>query len=232
MAGFQFLTYGSFNPIMNAGDILRPVDNQLTRDVRKLVELSNGKGASVVGNYGHLLRGEGLAVYNAIHLVNVNREIYAKLFDITQSESDALFNQFRGISFDTIGAANTTGATVIFPGNVGAVAFDHDIISWDDTDDSLISNIQTGIIGSSDKGYDLFWNGRLSQAVPVDTKLRLALPCVTEHSWITRYPLMAGGEELVDVALRGVYGRIEVKAQNLEQAQACLKQLTISLPKT
>ncbi len=230
MVCFQFLTYGSFNPIMNAGDILRPVDNQLTRDVRKLVELSDGKGASVIGNYGHLLRGEGLAVYNAIHLVNVNRSIYAKLFDITQDESDALFNQFRGISFDNIGIANTTGATVIFPGNVGAVAFAHSVINSSNASNSLISNIQTGVIGKSDKGFELFWNSRLSQPVPVDAKLTISLPCGTGNSWMTRYPLMAGGEELVDAALRGISGRIEVEAQTVEQAQECLKQLTVSLP--
>ncbi|MDD1009925.1 hypothetical protein M5G27_20825 [Pseudomonas shahriarae] len=228
---FQFLTYGSFNPIMNAADILRPVDNQLTRDVRKLVQLSDGKGASVIGNYGHLLRGEGLAVYNAIHLVNVNREIYAELFDITQDESNTLFNQFRGISFDNIGNANTTGATVIFPGSVGAVAFDHNIINSSNTVDSLITNIQTGVIGKSEKGFNLFWNSRLSQPVPVDANLTITLPCATGNSWMTRYPLIAGGEELVDVALRGVSGRIEVETQNLDQAQACLKQLAISLPK-
>lgn len=228
MVAVQCVVFASFNPIMRAKDILTPVDSQLTRDVRALVTESNGSGVSVVGNFGHLLRGEGLAVYNAIHLVNVDRRIYANLFGISNDESDKLFNQFRGISFDNVSTLNDSGATVIFPATVGGKAFTHDIINREVTDGSLIDHIETKLVKHEDNVYELIWNSRLSKPTSLNSRLSLSIPCTVKDSWLTRYPLPVGGEPLEEVALRGLAGKIEIQSESLESAERCLKALSIS----
>ncbi|QNR46180.1 DUF7657 domain-containing protein [Pseudomonas chlororaphis] len=229
MVSCQLIVYGSFNPIIKARDILTPADTQLTRDVRALISESDGGGVSVVGNYGHLLRGEGLAVFNAIHLVNVERDIYTNLFMMSREYSDSLFNQFRGISFDNIGAINASGATVIFPANVGGVSFDHDLLNRDRDDDSLVGQVETGLIKQEGRKFELLWKARLLTQIPIGSRLAISTPCVISESWLTRYPLLSGGEDLVDVALRGVAGRVLIHAENLDQAQSCLKALSVSV---
>ncbi|WP_456256283.1 DUF7657 domain-containing protein [Pseudomonas iridis] len=228
MVVVQCVVFASFNPIMRAKDILTPVDSQLTRDVRALVSESNGHGVSVVGNFGHLLRGEGLAVYNAIHLVNVDRRIYANLFGISNDDSEKLFNQFRGISFDNIGALNAAGATVIFPATVGGKAFAHDVVNRKVNGDSLIDHIETKMVKQENNLYELIWNARLSKPTSLHSRLSLSVPCTVKTSWLTRYPLPVGGEPLEDVALRGLAGKIEIQSENSENAERCLKELSIS----
>lgn len=229
MAAFQVVVYGSFNPIIKAKDILNPVDSQLTRDVRALVSRSNGEGVSVIGNFGHLLRGEGLAVFNAIHLVNVDRNVYSKIFEISNDYSNTLFNQFRGISFSNIGSIDASGATVIFPANVGAKSIDHDVIERNKTPNSLIERAETVFIKQKNNKFEVLWNSRLSRPTPLDSRLVLSIPCTIDSSWLTRYPLPIGGEALEDVALRGLAGRVVIQAETQDQAQNCLKELSLSV---
>lgn len=228
MVAVHCVVFASFNPIMRAKDILTPVDSQLTRDVRALVAESNGGGISVVGNFGHLLRGEGLAVYNAIHLVNVDRHIYSNIFGISNEESDKLFNQFRGISFDNVATLNASGATVIFPATVGGKAFAHDVVNREVKGSSLIDRIETKMVKQTDNVYELIWNARLSRPTSLNSRLSLSMPCAVQDSWLTRYPLPVGGEPLEEVALRGLAGKVEIRSQSSESAERCLKELSIS----
>lgn len=229
MVAIHCLIYASFNPIMRAKDILTPVDSQLTRDVRALVSQSDGQGLSVVGNFGHLLRGEGLAVYNAIHLVNVDRHIYSNLFGISDENSDKLFNQFRGISFDNVTALNSSGATVVFPATTGGKPFAHDVINGEKRQGSLIDHVQEKLVSQENGNYVFIWNSRLTQPTSESARLVLTASCTINSSWLTRYPLPVGGEPLEDVALRGLSGKVEILSTSAENAERCLKEMSVSI---
>lgn len=232
MAFAHIFIYGSFNPIMHAKDILKPVHSQVINDWLALYKKNGDKPFGLIGSYGHLLRGENLPALEAIHLANVTTKHYKDVFpDLSDSEIDQLFNQFRGIAFANVEKMNASGATVIFPVRPYAVPFtnavEHD--SNVGSVDSLSSEHVT--VSASRISSDHFlvrWESSLLSPMPISEYLVLHMSCVAADSWVTRFPVVIAGSPVVPVALRGVAGQIIVQAPTGEAAEKCVSGLRIS----
>lgn len=233
MALVHIVTFGSFNPLMQAGDILLPVDSQVTRDWKALYHKNNERPFAVVGNnYGHLLRGEGLEALEAIHLVNVDRQLYAETFPyLSEAEIDSLFNQFRGIAFDNIEKVDTSrgDATAFFPVKPHTVLFAHEVIEDASIGDTLLAGeITTAVIRKDRSSFDVRWKSALGQPLAIDAPLLLSIVCDVEDSWVTRFPIVFGGSKITDVALQGIAGEVTVNAKTEEEALECISKLKIT----
>src|SRR5690348_9055332 len=135
MALAQVVIYGSFNPIMRAKDILRPVRSQVINDWLALYKENGERSFATIGNYGHVLRGENLPALEAIHMVNVEPKIYHEVFpSLTSEQINELFNQFRGIAFANVQTINAGGPTVIFPVRPHTVSFANIVTNEKDKD--------------------------------------------------------------------------------------------------
>lgn len=224
-------TFGSFNPIMDASTILRPVDSQLMRDWRALHVLAGGRPLAVVGNYGHLLRGEGVPALEAIHLVNVDPDVYGEVFnEIPGAQRERIFNQFRGISFRNAPGYDASGLTAFFSLRPHAVSFKHVVESGVAVGPMLGDNVEVTLVERKDlTRYAVHWNAHLNQALPAEQPLRLGFACKVQNSWLTRYPL--GGGDLADdaVALQGLAGEVTVLARSEEAARACVGAVSVSV---
>lgn len=226
------IIYGSFNPIMDASTILRRVDSQTMRDWKALYKMNHEQPFGVVGNYGHLLRGEGVPALEAIHLVNTDREIYAQVFpEVRVGDRDRLFNQFRGIGFRNVSKYDAAGLTAFFPARLHSVPFPHDIDSGRDAGTPLNHAIELGSVERKDLSrFVVYWKGALISPTPIDTRLRLKLDCKVDASWLTRYP--TGGAKLPGdaVSLQGMAGELLVFAGSEEAAAKCVRKMIISDP--
>jgi hypothetical protein len=230
MTAVQVLVFGSFNPVMRARDIMTPVDSQLIRDWKALYNKNNNKPIAIVGSYGHLLRGEGLEALEAIHLANVNREIYFRVFpELSSAEVDVLFNQFRGIAFDNVAKFDVRGLTVFFPAEGHSVSFSHDVVLRVGTGTGLLNGGATSVVSRHDNAsFDVFWKGALLGPMPIEERLSLVLGCSVQYSWMTRYPLTAPGAPMVDVALEGIAGHLVINADNESDVKTCVSRMAVN----
>ena len=184
-----------------------------------------------VGSYGHLLRWEGLEALEAIHLANVDRQVYSDVFPyLSDSELDGLFNQFRGIAFDNIEKMDASrGATAFFPIREHAVSFTHEVIQ--DTvgsDTLLISKVSATSTSKSATSFVIHWKSILKQPLLIDEPLILSVVCMVEDSWVTRYPVVIQGSDLTEVALQGITGEMTVRAVTESQALDCISTLRVT----
>ncbi|WP_286891875.1 DUF7657 domain-containing protein [Achromobacter sp. UBA2119] len=230
MALAHVVIFGSYNPIMRASDILSPVNSQLVTDWKALYEKNGRTPFAIPGNYGHLLRGEGLPAFEAIHLVNVNQDIYRKIFPhLNEAELDRYFNRFVGISFDNISRPEVRGATVAFELIPKAVAFGHQVERGQAPGRGLLETkpaVHIREMGTN--AYDVRWKGRLNTPLPIDHEMKLLLPCDVRQTWLTRFPTPEPTVAASDgVALRGVLGVLRVVAMNASEAKRCGEALSI-----
>jgi len=230
MAVVHVLVFGSFNPIMRGSDIMSPVKSQFMTDWKALYDKNGGQPFAVKGNYGHLLRGEGLSAFEAIHLVNVGPGVYHRLFpDLSETEIDQYFNRFVGIAFDNIDHAESRGATVALALKPKAVPFTHQIILGQGEGSNLLETVPKTEVGESPAGgLVVRWTGKLSTPLPITRQLVLALPCEVESSWLTRYPTSAPTAAAADgVALRGLSGEIRILTGNAIEVRQCVESIAI-----
>lgn len=224
---FHVISFGSFNPIIKAEHILVPVDTQVTRDIRKLIEFADAKPLSIIGNYGHVLRGEGLPVYNAIHLVNVDKNIYFNHLKIQEHEWDKQLNLFRGISFGNVESTNYEGATIIFPADIGGLPFVHQIVHVNADHTSLANEIHISEINLVDTGFRIHWSASLINDQAISKEFNIYIPCEVTQSWLTRYPVSDGSSDLLDYKLAKLAGAINIVAESESAAIGCVRQMII-----
>jgi hypothetical protein len=232
MAIVQIVVYGSFNPIMRAADILRPVDSQLVNDWRALYKKNGDRPFATIGNYGHVLRGENLPALEAIHLANVDPHVYKRIFpNLSMAEIQRFFDQFRGIAFANVGKIDATGPTVVFPVEPHTVPFQNVIakkVAGEAADTLLSSPAEVNIEASSPGSYIARWQSSLTVPLPIDKVLILHLSCSASMSWTTRFPVVLPGSPVVPVALRGLAGKLTVSAPNSEIASKCVSQMRVT----
>lgn len=236
MVGMTFvhvIVFGSFNPVMSADDILRPVDTQVTRDWKALYEKNSYKSFGILGNYGHTLRGEGLAALEAVHLANVKPYRYSAIFpSLTFAQINALFNGFRGVGFANLpGQApeDTQAATLFFPLEPHGVTFAHTTVV-SGPGPSLSGGVSKKAYKLGAGSFGVYWESALTLPLAISAPLVLSLNCPVKGSWLTRYPVTIVGAPLVDVALQGVAGEVVVSAVSEVQALKCVSMLKVSLP--
>lgn len=230
MAVMHVAVFGSFNPIMRGSQIMEPVDTQLTRDLRALLQKAGGEPFAVVGNYGHVLRGEGLPMLEAIHLVNVDRDVYRRVFPmLSEEELESLFNHFRGISFDNVPHYQATGLTAVFPIDRYGVAFDHTVHEAAATAETLLSGIEIVAKVPGPAGVTIYWKSTLRDPLSIDEPLELTAACPMTRTFLTRFPtggpLLASGE-----SLRGIAGRATFGEMTEAEAEACAASIMLAVP--
>jgi hypothetical protein len=226
----QTIVFGSFNPVMAAWRITDPVDSQVVRDWRALYRMNNEKPIAVVGNYGHLLRGEGLAALEAIHLANVDDNILSALFpQLSEGERNEMFNRFNGVAFG-LAPRVAIGATNVFPAEGYAVAFRHTITLSKSPSQSAAGPVDVLATMETQSGtVNVWWQGVLRDPADVAAALSLDLPCKVTSSWVTRFPLAIQGEALVGTALKGIGGRIELDTPDVKAASICAGHLAVTV---
>ena len=227
MAVVHVVIYGSFNPVMRATDVLEPVDSQVTRDWKELYALNSHRPIAVIGNYGHLLRGEGLAAYEAIHLANVPLERYAELFpQLSDQQVDAYFNRFHGVAFG-LQRDITPGATTFFPAEGYAVPFAHTLGEGIGKEPS-IAGVPTAVASRERSGdhFEFWWGTAIAGTVHPEAELRITLPCPASDSWVTRYPYPMQG---TTSPLSGIAGRLVLLAATQSEAEQCLAGMVVTV---
>lgn len=226
------VVFGSFNPVMRASDIMRPVDTQLVRDWKALHRMNHGRPLAVVGNYGHLLRGEGLEALEAIHLKNTDDDIYARVFpEVRESDRHRVFNQFLGITFDNVPGYRAYGVVATFPVSLHSVAFPHVVDAGRRGAIAINGPVQVADVERRDVSrFIVHWNSKLQMPLPISARLVLHPKCKVYASWMTRYP--TGGARLGEgrVALRGIAGQLVLGARSAGEAAACAQSLLVSSP--
>lgn len=231
MTVVHIIIFGSFNPVMQAADILRPVDTQVTRDWKALYEKSDGKSFGILGNYGDVLRGEGLAALEAIHLANVNPSIYSGIFpNLTFTDVSKLFNGFRGIAFANIpgtGPADVAAVTLVFPLKPHSVSFAHSTVV-NGSGPAISGGVSAAAYKDGEGFFSVYWESTLTSPLGIDTPLVLSLGCPVRTSWLTRYPVSIVGAPLVDVALQGLAGEVVVPAKTKGDALKCVSTLKVT----
>lgn len=231
MALLHVLVFGSFNPVIRASLIMDPVDSQLTRDWKALLKKNSDRPFSVVGNYGHLLRGENLPAFEAIHLANVDREKYRQLFPmLSETELKTTFNHFRGIAFGNIPSYQVPGLTAIFPVDLHGVAFTHTLGGEPQPQLNLLVGHATTYLVDAPGGMVVYWQGTLSRPLPIDAALELQLSCAANDSWLTRYPVSGPLLPQGDVALQGIAGHFRLPKVGEGEAAQCAASLVVASP--
>ncbi|HYG07194.1 MAG TPA: hypothetical protein VD865_12430 [Stenotrophomonas sp.] len=227
MAVVHVLVFGSFNPVIRASLIMDPVDSQLIRDWKALLQKNGGQPLSVIGSYGHLLRGENLPAFEAIHLANVDRGKYRELFPMLDDVAlTTTFNHFRGIAFANIPVYQVSGLTAIFPVDWHGVAFTHSLSREPRGERNLLTGEPTVSVVQTPDGTVVYWQASLAHPLPINAPLELALPCVADESWLTRYPL-GGGLVPEGVALQGVAGHFRLPGGGEREAAACAAAMAL-----
>lgn len=221
--------YGTFNPLMRAADIMRPVDSQLVRDWKALHAFGGGRPIAVPGDYGNLLRGEGLEAMEAIHLANVDEADYARAFpELPRGQVGGVFDRLLGIGFENLPRMRKLGLQVTFPLREHAVAFPHAIATAPPADPPLGGPVRVSLVEPRGNGlYAAYWNGSLDMPLPIDAPLALYAPCSIEASWLTRFPYAVPALPRGQVALRGVAGELVVAAGSTEAAAKCARGLAL-----
>lgn len=208
--------FGSFNPLMRASDILRPVDTALIDNWKALQQKVN-RPIAIPGSYGHVLRGEGLPALEAIHLANVDMDRYKALFpEIGDQARNEVFNQFRGIGFANVGAVEG-GVTYKFPLQGRAVEFEHGVIEGPAT-----GQLVQGGVAEEDGAFVLRWSLLLQRDLDIDARLTLTTSCPFESSWLTRFPVNSDGG-----SLSGLAGTLVLKAPSRLEAELCAKNVSL-----
>ncbi|MDH0735237.1 DUF7657 domain-containing protein [Achromobacter spanius] len=230
MAVAHVLIFGSFNPVMRGSDIMDPVRSQFVNDWKALYKKNDGKPFAVAGNYGHLLRGEGLAALEAIHMVNVDPDSYRRVFpELSDEQIRNYFNRFLGIAFDNFSNLDPKSITMVFPLRPHAVSFAHQVVfKTSDITGLLAHPPRVSQPEFSGAGYRVRWSGWMNIPLPIDRTLKLALPCDVGHSWLTRSPSPVGAEVAADgVSLRVLSGEFTVLSESSEKARQCVQALTV-----
>lgn len=221
----SIFTFGSFNPVMRASDIMRPVDTAFIRGWKQLYVL-NGRHPFGIGSYGHVLRGENLPALEAIHMANVAPAVYANLFrDLTKEEVASSFNKFVGIAFSNIKNPDLKGVTIFLPIEKYAMDFSARYQNGQKLGANVLSGPPKYQITSSDEGYfDIWWNDTLIPGVASQKRLVVLAPCMTSSSWVTREPSAYIGS---DVSLLPVVdGHIKIIASTEAGAISCARGIT------
>lgn len=234
MCVVSVIVYGSFNPVMRARDILRPVHSQLVNDWNALYRYNNDRPFGTIGHYGDVLRGENLPALEAIHLVNVNPKMYEKVFPtLSSTEIHDLFNQFRGIAFANVPAMDAGGATVVFPVKPYTVSFPNEVVEGaplkGDTAALAASAVTVSDVVDRGGSYVVFWGASLAAPLPIRDVLQLRADCQVRHSWLTRYPVVIPGAPVVPVALQGLAGQLTVAAASPDAARQCAQSLQFGI---
>jgi hypothetical protein len=222
------ITFGSFNPVMRASDILRPVDTAFVRGWKQLYVL-NGRHSFGIGSYGHVLRGENLPALEAIHMANVKLSVYAKLFpDLTRQEIDRTFNKFVGIAFSNIKSPDLAGVTVFLPIEKHAMDFSMPQAT-DKTHvyaDVLAGPLKYRIAPSGHEQFDVWWSDTLIPGIAAQKRLSISAPCAISSSWLTREPSAYVGSDASPLPV--VEGRLEISAPVEAEAIACARKIAVS----
>ncbi|TQL65496.1 hypothetical protein [Delftia sp. HK171] len=236
MAVAHVFIFGAFNPIMRASDILGAANSQLLKDWKALYEKNNQHSFAIKGNFGHLLRGEGLPALEAIHLANVDDAVYKALFpELSAEERSTYFNRFLGIGFDNLNKIDPRGATFVFPLHENAVPFVHEIkYRTEKNASNLLMQEPVSIVNEAPQGtgYSVYWTGVLNKPVGIDRKFFLALPCHVKNSWLTRSPIPEVNDSEDGVSLRLLSGKFDVdNVDNVgkDQALACAKNISVAV---
>jgi len=230
MAIAHVVVFGSFNPVMRGSDIMEPVHSQLITDWKALYEANNNRPFAVDGNFGHLLRGEGLPALEAIHLVNVDTSIYRSIFpELSDEELNLYFNRFVGIAFANVDRVDPRGATVAFALKPRSVVFNHRVVSEASQGPTLLLQPPKGTISRlSDKLYKAQWSGVLNAPFELSRVFTLALPCETSDSWITRSPIPGvDGAASDGTSLRLITGEMIVDAETEVAAAQCIETMKV-----
>ncbi|HXE11696.1 MAG TPA: hypothetical protein VN633_06235 [Bryobacteraceae bacterium] len=218
------VTFGSFNPVMRASDIMRPVDTAFVRGWKQLYVL-NGQQSFGIGSYGHVLRGENLPALEAIHMANVTPSVYAKLFpDLTKQEIEKTFNKFVGIAFSNIKSPDLRGVTVFLPIERYAMNFSATPQAIGEAGaDVLAGPIKYNITSSGHGRFDVWWSGTLISGVAAQKRLLVSAPCAIFSSWLTREPSAYVGSDVSPLPV--VEGHLGISASAEADAIACAKKI-------
>ena len=225
--------FGSFNPIMRSSDILRPVNTQVTRDLKALYTAAGNRPVATVGNFGHLLRGEQLPAYAAIHLVSVSRDDYARAFpELTPHDIEVLFNQMRGLRFDNVLRYDARGLTATMPvlahshlipargirSKRGAPAEPIIVLAGP----VRVSEVRRTTISQ----FEVMWKSELRHRFPLSTPLAFYADCRIDKVVAARYPIDYS-KDSGEVLLRGLVGKLTVQASTEATARKCVETVRI-----
>lgn len=231
MAVVHVIVFGSFNPIMNANNIMRPVESQLIKDWKALYQMNNKSPFAVLGNFGHLLRGEGLPALEAIHMVNVDNSVYDSIFtEVPKDQRGFLFNRFLGIAFDSIENPDfNRGLTKVFPLHRHGVGLKHGFSSIATKDAESLGNVGVKVEETSKSGvWSVFFTGFMYRERGLSESLEFSLGCTVDGSWVSRFPI-SGVEEASDgISLRGVIGLIQVEGVDKKSVEGCVKAIQLA----
>ena len=231
MAVVHVIIFGSFNPILNANSIMRPVESQLVKDWKALYQVNDKRPFAIPGNFGHLLRGEGLPALEAIHMVNVDSSVYDSIFEeISEEQRKSLFNRFLGIAFDNIKNPDLNrGLTKVFPMHIHGVSLKHEFSLGAMKDVGSLENISVKISETSKSGiWDVFFTGFMRREVNLSAPLEFVLTCSVDGSWVSRFPISGVEEALDRISLRGVIGVIQVNHPDKDSVERCINAIQLA----
>lgn len=231
----HLVIFGSFNPLMRAKDILAPVQTQLTEDWKALFAANGSVPIATIGNFGHLLRGENLAAMEAIHLVNVQDDAYARTFpELTLADRQKLFNQMRGIRFDNVGEYDASGLTAIIPvmPHTYRIPTEARLVARSELEgiESLNESVVvSGIEQTGVAGFRVHWKSVLGEPIPLDAALIHNSDCRVGSVDLTRYPVDITAYS-GRVMLRGLAGVTVFHTGSSEAAALCAASLRLTSP--
>lgn len=235
MSVVHIIVFGSFNPLMRAADILSPVNSQFVTDWKALYA-ENGYKPFGSGNYGNVLRGEGLPALEAIHMANVDPAIYRSVFpEIPADKQGSTFNNFKGLAFANSIAfdsndLNLAAPTVVLSLERHGVALRHEIMRGSAAGKNLLTDLPTTSVRARGDGiFDVRWQGVLVKPLPVETEFDLYLKCQVVDSWLTRLPGSIPGEKVSGEALQVAVGRLGIKAADEQAATACVRSMSVEV---
>lgn len=227
----HMVVFGSFNPIINANNIMRPVESQLVKDWKALYQMNGNVPFAMPGNFGHLLRGEGLPALEAIHMVNVDKSVYDSIFtEIPRDQRESLFNRFLGIAFDNIEDPDfTRGLTKFFPLHKHGVGLSHNFSLIATKDAESLRNINVHVGEAAKSGvWNVFFTGFMNRELDLSDPLEFALTCAVNDGWVSRFPISGVKEVSGRISLRGVMGMIQVNGANKDSVESCVKAIQLA----
>ena len=221
------VTFGSFNPVMRASDILRPAETPFVQGWKQLYAL-NGYRPFGIGNYGHVLRGENLPALEAIHLANVDPAIYAKVFpELTHQEVEDAFNKFVGIGFSNAPRPDLSGVTIQLPIELHAPNFSDGDQPQAGAPNALSGPVQFRVDNANNGEFDIWWSGVLKAGAPASKRLKVSGPCDARSLWLTRQPSAFMGAEGARLLI--AQGHLVVHAASETDAMSCAHDVALSV---
>lgn len=228
LTGFLALstvTFGSFNPVMRASDILRPVDTTFIRGWKQLYAL-NGNQPFGMGNYGHVLRGENLPALEAIHMANVAPSTYSRVFpELSAQEVESTFNKFVGVGFTNAAHPDLSGMTILLPLQTHAVDLSSAGQAKTGDANALSGPVQFQITDIEGGRFDVWWSGVLASDIPEASRLVVSAPCEVHSSWVTRQPSAFVGPSAPRLLV--VEGHMQVRAAEKAEVTACARNISV-----